>query len=441
MAISARPFGARTPALPFLFASALLHTVVLISGQLAPEQGIELQLPEHVELGLIEADPGASGAPPPAAAPPPREPMQAPKPPAHPEPDDARADVPLDAGVASASGDAPAADAGPPSAQLPPVPEDPGATGMPGVDGSSPDGAGEGLGFGAGGFGSGTGGPAGAVIALHADLDRIRATSLILETSALLEIIPEWQRLLEGSGLDALRDFSRVFVATPSLRRSQLVVSARIEGGETALTRAVSALAQDSGSAAEPRTEHGVKLWPWRSRGPTERAVGLFSADQIVIARPQDIARVRAVSAALALRHASQSGMEKASGPAALLSLYEGEAVALSVEGVRHFLDAEVSHAPVGLRISLRHLDEYNAELRVFGYYASEQAASAAFARFETLRTELAGHPRAAYLGLRSAIDEATANHQGSTVTLRTKLTMHQTRYLLAFVSRALSPR
>ena len=45
------------------------------------------------------------------------------------------------------------------------------------------------------------------------------------------------------------------------------------------------------------------------------------------------------------------------------------------------------------------------------------------------------------YLGLRSAIEEAILEQRGDTVTLEAKLTMHQTRYLLAFVNRALAPR
>jgi hypothetical protein len=53
----------------------------------------------------------------------------------------------------------------------------------------------------------------------------------------------------------------------------------------------------------------------------------------------------------------------------------------------------------------------------------------------------LAEHPRAAYLGLRSAIEEASFSLDGHTITIESRLTMHQTRYLLGFVSRALAPR
>jgi hypothetical protein len=342
----------------------------------------------------------------------------------------------VDAGVAAA------ADAGSDAGELAQVAlPDAGLAAQSG-DGDAPSATGEGLGFGAGGFGSGSGGPLGAIIALHADLDRIRNTSLILETSALLEIIPEWQQLLQGSGLDALSDFSRVFVATPSLRRSQLVLSARLKGGEPALLAAVERLAQERGRPAQARIEGGVQVRPWHDRGPTERVAGLFSSDQVVIARPEDVGRVAAASASLARRHASKPGMEQAAGPAALLSMYEHEAVALSIEGVSEYVSGEPAmYAPLGLRLSLRHVDEYNVDLLAFGYYPSEAAAARAFEHVEALRRVLADHPRAADLGLRSAIDEATFDRRAELVTIKARLTMHQTRYLLGFVSRTLAPR
>jgi hypothetical protein len=419
-----------------LLVSGLLHVAALFAGSwVAAAPVVEFEVPDQVEIGFVDEDPGASGEPPPAAAvaPPP-----APEPEVvavAPVPQEDEAVVLVDAGVATA-------DAGSDAGELAQVElPDAGPAAQSG-DGDAPSAAGEGLGFGAGGFGSGSGGPLGAVIALHADLDRIRNTSLILETSAMLEIIPEWQQLLQGSGLDALADFSRVFVATPSLRRSQLVVSARLKGGESALVAAVERLAQERGRPAEVRMEGSVPVRPWHDRGPTERVAGLFSTDQVVIARPEDVGRVLAVSATLARRHASKPGMEHAAGPAALLSMYENEAVALSIEGVGEYVSGEPAiYAPLGLRLSLRHIDEFNVELIAFGYYVSEGAAAAAFEHVETLRRAFADHPRAAYLGLRSAIEEATFDRRAELITIKTRLTMHQTRYLLGFVSRALAPR
>ena len=261
----------------------------------------------------------------------------------------------------------------------------------------------------------------------------------------MLELIPGWQEVLAGSGLDAAGDFARVFVATPSLDRSALLVTARVRGGERTVKAAVSRLALERKQPA-PFSDGGVggsvRVAPWRNRGPTERVAALLGGNQLLIARPPDVGRAEAVAAALAQRHARQPGMERATGMAALLAMYEGEAVALSVEGARSFAPASArGYVPLGLRISLRHVDEYNAQLRLFGYYESADRAAAAADRIEALRPELVEHPRSQYLGLQSAIREAKLSLTGSTLTIDTTVTLHQTRYLMHTISRLLKPR
>jgi hypothetical protein len=298
-----------------------------------------------------------------------------------------------------------------------------------------------GLGFGAGGFGSGRGGPPGAIIGLHADLGRIASTSLILETEPLLGLIPGWQDVLAGSGLDPIADFARVFVATPSLRRSELVVSARVKGGARVIERAVQTLAAERAQEASFADGHGLSAAPWHSRGPTRRVVAQLGGDQVLIARPSDLPRVKGVAAALAARHEGQQGMERAQGPAALLSMQEDEAVALSVEGARLLLPAGAGFLPLGLRLALHHIDEHYARLRIFGVYESAAAARAAAERIEALRPSASQHARVTYLGLRSAVEEATIAQRDETLTLEARLTLHQTRYLMRMVAKLLQPR
>jgi hypothetical protein len=138
--------------------------------------------------------------------------------------------------------------------------------------------------------------------------------------------------------------------------------------------------------------------------------------------------------------------MERATGLAALLAMYEGEAVALSVEGARSFVPAGApadvqDYVPLGLRISLRHVDEYTAQLRLFGYYESAARAARAKERIEAMRPGLVEHPRSEYLGLQSAIREAQLTADGATLTIDATVTMHQTRYLMHAVSRLLKAR
>lgn len=433
----------RARAWPAFFALSLLaHALVLfvMRGGLPHDEGM-LQLPDTIELGLTTTtlragEPGKVGAPPPAAQKP-EEQARPPKP------------VPRPVLRKAVDPDAIAIDAGVPDTL---APEDDGkagveqglADGAPAFesgDGQSPLGGGMGLGFGAGGFGTGHGGPLGAVIGLHADLGRITSTSLVLETEPLLGLIPGWQDVLAGSGLDPLRDFSRVFIATPTLRRSDLVVTARFEGGAPVIERAVQSLAAERGRPASFADAHGLRTAPWHNRGPTQRVAALLGGDQVLIARPTDLPRIKGVAAALAERHGKQRGMERAQGPAALLAMQEDEAVALSVEGARSLLRDGADFMPIGLRLALHHIDEHYARLRIFGYYESAAAASAAAVRVEALRPAAIEHRRVTYLGLKSAVEEATLAQEGRTLTLEARLTLHQTRYLMRMVSKLLQPR
>lgn len=435
----------------FLALSLALHLTLFLAlgAWLAPPQVLELLPPDEIELGVMDGDPGEAGEPPPAAPPAP-EPekiikKEKPKPKVKPEPELAASDFAVDAGVPvkeenRATEDDPegateVAAAGAATGDDGALPSD--VSG----DGLAPLGQGGGMGFGAGGFGTGLGGPAGAVIGLNVDLKRIRDSSLILEVSSLLELIPEWLQLLDGSGLDALNDFDRIFVASPSLKRSSLVVSGRVRGGQAAITRAVSALARDAGNSAAFKPEGELRVAPWYNRGPTQRVLGATGKDQIVIARPADVSRALAVAAALAVRHGKEKRMERLSGAQALLAMYEGEAAALSIEGVAQYIRGDKSHAPPGLRLSLHHLDELHAELRGYAYYKTTAQAEAALPVFDALRLSWIDHPQAQYLGLKAALEEAKLAREGKTLTLQATITMHQLRYLLGYVSRALKPR
>lgn len=405
---------------------------------------LPFELPDQIEFGLSETkpgDPGAPGAAPPAAPPPP-EPVASKRPrrPARVVPDDGA--FALDAGVAQAESERDARDAA--VALGAEGGTEDGQPALASGQGNALLGGGLGLGFGAGGFGNGTGGggPPGAVIGLHADLQRITDTSLVLELRALLGLIPDWQEVLAGSGLEVADDFARVFVATPSLDHSALVISARVRGGQRTVKAAVQRLAQERKQPAAFAERAGLAVAAWRNRGPTERVVALIGSEQLLIARPDDVGRAAAVAEALARRHARQPGMERAPGSAALLAMYEGEAAALSVEGVRRFAPASAREVlPLGLRISLRHIDEFYAQLRLYGYYESAARAAAAAERLEVLRPELVEHPRSQYLGLQSALREATVTVHATTVTIDTKVTLHQTRYLLNSVARLLKAK
>jgi len=384
------------------------------------------QLPAQVEFGLADTPKGGGNLtrePPPAPAPPPKAPVRRTRSRAvtAPDPNAYSLSRPAEAAakVAADKPDKPAALSG---------------------EGDSADGGGTGLGS---GMGPGSGfAPAGATIALNVDLQRIRKTALLLETEALLDIVPEWQALLAGSGIEPMRDLQRVFVASPTLERSSVVVAADHRLSPERVSAAVAQLASEQGKPATFREQAGYHVAAWRNRGPTERSIALTGAHQFTITRTSDLERVLQVADSLTeIRRGQGVSNSELDLHGGLLAMEEREAVALWVEGVPKYLRIESPAVPQSIRLAVFPLDQFSNELRIRAQYASKERASEAQAVLEGLRPALSEHPRVVFQGLKSAVDAAQIEQLGAALQLRVKLTLHQTRYLMGYVTRALKPR
>lgn len=442
--------------------SLLVHGLVYLAmhqAAFAPPV-LEFQLPAEVEFGLVDGD----GAPAPAPAPPPPPPPQpetrvpTPKPTPAPDIEASDSDGPeLDAGLPQPDAGTEPSDAGVPedvpddalladaamAAGPDAGPFDPHAVADgPFGEGDTPFATGDGFGVGTGGDGMGGFAPPGAVIGLHVDLKRVRTTSLRLEEEALLGIIPEWRKLLSGSGLNPLARgvMKRVFVATPDLKRAHLVVAVRYRGGEARVQRAVARLSKKRGKPAPWRRKHGYPVAPWRSRGPTDRVVALVADDQFTITRPVDLPRVLAVARGMARRQAREGMGQAERGNRALLAMYADEAVALSIEDTRRFVVGSPKGIPESLRISISSVDEFHARLVARGRYASPAEAGAAIEYLDELRLQLIDHPQTAFFGMVTALERAKLSRDAHVAVLDMHLTLHQLRYLVQFVTRALNP-
>lgn len=416
----------------WVLVSVLLHSSVLLGlrGRLPePDRQDFLTLPDSVEFGITEAalsPEGAAAAAAAAKAPATRPPE--PKSPPTVRAPRARAPKPVAASGAVAVSDESAGPAGEKDA-----PSSADAAAASGLFGS---GSGPGL------TGDGSSGVGGGTIALNVDLERVRDSALLLETQALLDIIPEWQALLAGSGIDAVRDFRRVFVAAPSLDRAALIVSAEHVLSSARVTSAVSTLAAERGSPAPFRTESGLPVAAWYNRGPTERVIALTGDKQLLITRGRDLSRVLSVSRALGIARTGQGfASDEVEARGGLLAMQPDEAVALWVEGLRRYVRNGPGGIPDAVRLSVFRVDQFYTDLAVAGTYASKADAAEALGIMDGLRAELSNHPRVIFLGLKSALDSARIEQQGSLLRLKVRLTLHQTRYLLGFVRNILRPR
>jgi hypothetical protein len=316
------PLARRSTALGWV-SSLAVHAALLALSSVSltpPDTGFEFQVPDRIELGFVEATeveaPGPAlptAEPEPVAADwtptgggtviAPRDPDAGPR--RRPRPDSG-----LDAGPAE-----PGLGTGPPVAFLPP----------------------------------------GAQVALRIDMDRIRSSQFGDDVRRLLRVIPEWRALLGDSGIDPVRDLSRLLVASPNLRQANLVVAGRL-AAEAPDPRAVAErIASSRGVPVEWHEQSGVPATAWLSADGTVRELALIGERHFVIARPDDLPRVLAIAAARSAPRAQ--GRRPAPPPEdpaeALLSMGDGEGLLLEIENVAAFLRRSPCIVPQRLRAGL----------------------------------------------------------------------------------------
>lgn len=278
--------------------------------------------------------------------------------------------------------------------------------------------------------------PRGAQIGLQIDTDRIRRSSLVLETEALMRIVPAWRELLRGSGLHSFEDLSRIFIATPDLDRASIVLAGHLRAGERAVRDAVARLARKARYTATFAPQHGLAVAPWYGPADAERAVVLLGGDRFAITRRTDVERVVDVLRALDAR--TPAGRSAAASTAEVSG---DEALVLFVEDVRRFSAIAHPALPRSLRMSVTPIDEFYASLQVRAGYASAGDAEAGRSAIDQARIVLLDHPKVTELGLHSALEDVALTTDGREAHATARITLHQTRYLLAFTTHALRPR
>jgi len=379
-----------------------------------PEVDFELELPSEVEFGVPEAaemiEPPAPVEPAPVAPAEPAAPKPAPAPKPKPKGPDAGADEP-DAAVA----DAGPADAGKPEpvAEAKPEPKPPTTPTL------------------------GAFAPKGSQINIRLDVAQIRASPLSEDARLLLADAPDFRAVIEGSGIDAVRDLDRLYLASPDLRRANVVIAGQHSAQKELPKRAVAALAAAANKPAPWKARAGVNVAPWRNRDDTERVVALLTSDQFVIAPAKDLARVLAV--ARTLNDGDKRPLDDA-GKTALLALPEGVAAVLTVYDARRFARGNLRGVPTHLEVMARIQSDGGVTVSIRGELETEDAADDAVAYWTKLRERFAAHPLVALVGMRTPLISATVKRENREVRIEGALTQQQARTLLGFARSTIAP-
>lgn len=315
-----------------------------------------------------------------------------------------------------------------------------------GAGGGGAGAAGGGAGGGAGATGTGSGrrrsgpglaayAPPGAQIALRLDLSRVRVSPYVGDVRAVISGIPDWQLLLEGSGIEPLDELDRLLIASPDLQRAHLVMSGRYVGSEARVRAAVAALAAARGTEAPWRVERGVPVARWANADATERVIALVGPNAFTITRPADLPRVLAIARARRreARAAARSGEPLADDADALLWMEAGEVASLEVDNARVYARGGTRGVPERLRVSLVEREGARAHVTAEGRFESEEAADAALAYWERM---LAGYRRNAFARLAAAhaLDSVTLRRDGTSLVAEVDLDPREIRLALSYL-------
>lgn len=402
--------------------SLALHLAALLALRWVsalPDVGFELELPAEVELGIVDE---------PAQAPPAAAPVE---PPPEPPPQ-----TPLAASAAQADPAAPAEPKPPkPAKRKPKKPADGGVPPEPDALPMGEDGEPAPL--------LAAYAPKGALLSLRVDMDRVRDSSLAQDARELLQAIPDFQRLLDGSGVDPLDDLSRLFIASPNLQRESVVLAGKYVGDEDVPRRAAEALASARGKTVKWRTRGGIPTAAWENDDVTPRVLALLGPALFAITRPDDLPRILGVARALAARDARErpDGGSPADPADALLAMQEHEVVVLSVDNAKTFARGNAEHVPERLQISILLTEGERVEVRSRATFPSAAEAQDALTFWADAQRRFARHPLLALSGMSAPLRETNLAAQDATLTATTQLSVDQAQRILRFARDALAVR
>lgn len=275
--------------------------------------------------------------------------------------------------------------------------------------------------------------PEGAQLALRMDLERIQESPLADDVAGLLQDIPDVRALLDGSGVDPVHDLTRLFLASPDLRREHVVMAGRYRGDESVPRAAVDSLARASGRSAGWRKIKGIRVAPWLNRDETPRVVALIGPALFAITREQDLARVIAV--ARALRDQKNSNDSDGEG---LVHMAERELMNVTVENARAFVrGARAERAPLRLELAALR-GEHDIEVTLHASYPDADQARAAKDWLGTLRDRYARHPLVALMGMDGMLRGVKLETRAAALEGHATVPITQARLLLHFVRDAL---
>lgn len=283
--------------------------------------------------------------------------------------------------------------------------------------------------------------PPGAQLALRIDVKRIRQSPLGPDVTRFLMAIPDWQLLLDGSGIDPIEDLDRLLIASPNLERAKLVLAGKHRRGPSFVEQGVRRMAKSRGRRAPWRLRQGVKTAPWHNLDTTPRTLAVLGPRHFTITRARDLPRILGVINARELRDAKDEGLVAARGPDALLSMGPEEAVSLEIEGVHWFVRGNVQHVPERVRVAVRETGADEATVTALATFASDEAATRASNYWKRVADFYAQQLFVSIAGFGKTLRRLELTPDGRRIEISFKLNADQIRFILSYLEGLLQGR
>jgi hypothetical protein len=264
-------------------------------------------------------------------------------------------------------------------------------------------------------------------------MKRVRESPLGPDVTSFLQGVPDWQLLLDGSGIDPVADLDRLMVATPNLQRSKLVLAGRHRRDASFARNSVKRLARSRGKSVRWQRRFGVATAPWYNRDQTLRTIAILSARHFSITRRQDLERVLAMTKVRELRDATKEGLVAARGPEALLSMGPDEAISLEVEGVHQFVLGNIKHIPMRLRVAVQETGPDEATVSVLATFGSENLAQLASVYWRKVATFYSQQLIMTLAGFGKTLRRMEFEPEGERIQVSFRLNADQIRFILSY--------
>jgi hypothetical protein len=279
--------------------------------------------------------------------------------------------------------------------------------------------------------------PPGAQIALRVDMKRVRSSPLGGDVGLLLASVPDWQLLLEGSGVKPVDDLDRLMIASPNLQRSKLVIAGEHRGQNDEARQAAKRLADSHGVPLEWRQEYGVEISTWANKDDTPRVIALLDTKRFAIARAEDIPKVLAAAQTRQGQRDANDTQESRWDIEGLLGLDSAAVVSLEVENARTFARGFADKVPLRFSANIVETQEGQVRILMTGEYESRAVAQTAEAFWNATKDRYANHLRGMgvfSLGMAGPLSAGTITASHKRIKAEFQLSHSQVRILLGLI-------